>query len=162
MTPVDVLLLGYGNPWRGDDGAGPAVIERLAQTPWPSGVRLVTLPQLTPDCAADFLAAQCVVLIDASVQLPPGQLRVHRVRPAGRPTLGHGWPAGAVVGLAQELGPLPHVLVCTLGVACLEPGATLSPLTAAAVERLETQLQRWLQRRLHRRPRASRQHQPVA
>jgi len=35
------LVLALGNPLRGDDGAGPAILQRLAAIPLPDGVELV-------------------------------------------------------------------------------------------------------------------------
>jgi hydrogenase maturation protease len=39
--PSPTLVLALGNPLRGDDGAGPAVLERLAAKGLPDGVELV-------------------------------------------------------------------------------------------------------------------------
>ncbi len=40
-STAPTLVLALGNPQRGDDGAGPAVLERLASQPIPDGVELL-------------------------------------------------------------------------------------------------------------------------
>ena len=62
---ADVLVIGYGNTLRGDDGIGPAVageIDRLAVP----GVRVIVVHQLTPELAADLAACRRAVFIDAA------------------------------------------------------------------------------------------------
>lgn len=60
-----VLVLGYGNTLRGDDGIGPAVAEEIAARRLP-GVRVLVVHQLTPDLAADLAEARLAVFIDAA------------------------------------------------------------------------------------------------
>jgi hydrogenase maturation protease len=38
-APADVLVIGFGNPLAGDDGAGPAVIDALRRAGLPAGAR---------------------------------------------------------------------------------------------------------------------------
>jgi hydrogenase maturation protease len=62
----DVLVIGYGNPLRGDDGAGWRAAELLVDDPRAAGARVLARHQLTPELAEDVSRANLVVLIDAS------------------------------------------------------------------------------------------------
>jgi len=62
---ADILVIGYGNEWRGDDGLGPMVARSIAAASIP-GVRVLTARQLLPEFAADLAQARLVVFVDAS------------------------------------------------------------------------------------------------
>ena len=62
----DVLVIGYGNPLRGDDGAGWKAAELLAEDPRLAGAVVLARHQLTPELADDVSRASLVVLVDAS------------------------------------------------------------------------------------------------
>ncbi len=62
-----ILVLGYGNPLRRDDGLGARVVEVIAREEWP-GVRTHTAQQLTPELAAEIAATCVVIFVDASVR----------------------------------------------------------------------------------------------
>ena len=82
-----VLVVGYGNPLRGDDGVGWRVAERLAADQRLDGAAVLQRHQLTPELALDISAVSLVVFIDASRDLPPGSVdvgRVERTDVAGR------------------------------------------------------------------------------
>ena len=73
------LIIGYGNPLRGDDGAGPALAELLRQN-LPAGLASVlTVHQLTPELSLALLEPQIrgVLFLDtrrdqpADVQITP-------------------------------------------------------------------------------------------
>jgi len=61
---ADILVIGYGNEVRGDDGIGPRVAEAIAAVNYP-GVRVVRCFQLVPELAADLADAQLAVFVDA-------------------------------------------------------------------------------------------------
>ena len=64
--PDDVLVIGFGNPLRRDDGIGPAVAEALAGLGLP-GVRVRVVHQLTPELAADLSGVRLAVFVDAQL-----------------------------------------------------------------------------------------------
>lgn len=66
MPGADVLVIGYGNTLRGDDGIGPAVAEQVARLGLP-GVRVLAVHQLAPELAADLADARVAVFVDATV-----------------------------------------------------------------------------------------------
>lgn len=67
---MNVLLIGYGNPLRGDDGAGWYVAEHLAHTLHDTRVQVICCHQLTPELAEDMSRARLVIFIDAAMVDP--------------------------------------------------------------------------------------------
>ena len=61
-----VLVIGYGNPGRQDDGLGPALADALAERGIP-GLTVESDYQLTVEDAADVAACDVVVFADACV-----------------------------------------------------------------------------------------------
>ena len=64
------LIIGYGNPLRGDDGAGPAVAEKLAHKLTKSQAKILIVHQLTPELALDLADVEIdkVLFLDAKRQ----------------------------------------------------------------------------------------------
>jgi hydrogenase maturation protease len=68
MSTIDqprVLVLGYGNPGRQDDGLGPAVASRIEALGWPN-VTAYDNYQLTIEDAVEVAAHDIVWFVDAS------------------------------------------------------------------------------------------------
>jgi hydrogenase maturation protease len=146
-----VLVLGYGNTLRRDDGVGVFVAECLAKdarlAPDIQGGRVIvtTAHQLTPEVALDFAAASLVVLIDADMAELPGAI-VMRDLTAGGAAAGdaraepgsssHHVGAAELLALAHELsGASPRALAVGIGVADLELGEGLSEPVEDALTR---------------------------
>jgi len=64
-----ILLIGYGNPLRRDDGAGPALAGMIEARGGRIDLRVLTVHQLVPELAQDLAAADvsAVLFLDASV-----------------------------------------------------------------------------------------------
>jgi hydrogenase maturation protease len=61
---ASTLVIGYGNTLRRDDALGCLIADKVRL--WQrSGVRSMSLPQLTPELAAELAAAGAVVFVDA-------------------------------------------------------------------------------------------------
>jgi len=110
------VVIGVGNPDRGDDGLGRAVARRLKQ----AGSRGATI--LESDGAADrlieaFRGAERVILVDAAQGVgAPGsvvRLEAHGAAlPAGlRPGSSHALGVAEAIELARALGELPPCVV---------------------------------------------------
>ncbi|MCA8929001.1 MAG: hydrogenase maturation protease [Alphaproteobacteria bacterium] len=145
---MSVLVIGIGNPDRGDDGAGPLVVSRLGK----AGVPGLALRSSGGD-PADLLAAwegkAAVVLVDACASgSEPGT--IHRFDAVDRPlpeTFGavstHGFGLGAAVELARAMDALPPALrVYGIEAAGFAPGAPLSPAVEAAAEAVADEIAR--------------------
>jgi hydrogenase maturation protease len=75
-----LLVIGYGNTLRRDDGVGPkvaAALERLRL----QGVLTIACPQLTPELADPLSRAGAAVFVDASVE-HRGPVRLRQLGPA--------------------------------------------------------------------------------
>lgn len=75
-----ILVIGYGNKLRGDDGLGPRVVEEIALANYP-GLRVRSVCQLVPELAAEVAEARIVIFVDAladpsraAVQLAPVEI----------------------------------------------------------------------------------------
>jgi hydrogenase maturation protease len=139
------LVIGIGNPFRRDDGIGPAVVERLAfpctlvhhgegtdlMERWQGCDRLVLV-----DATCSGAPAGTIGVWDASaVDLPAGLL----------PKGSHVFGVAEGIALARRLGRLPaSVTVVGIEGADFTAGQGLSPAVAAAlaeaVERLRAAL----------------------
>ena len=142
-----VLVIGYGNGLRSDDGVGPAVAarlagdSRLAGDPRLAGADVRVVHQLTPELALDASRVSLLVLVDASADAPAGEVVVTRLDPEGEPgeaggAMTHHLDPAGLVGLERELwGVAPPVVVVSVGIASLEAGERLTPTVEAAVPR---------------------------
>lgn len=62
-----ILVLGYGNPSRGDDALGPMLLDFIEQHPDSSRIELLTDFQLQIEYALDLQNRELVLFVDASV-----------------------------------------------------------------------------------------------
>ncbi|NDJ87250.1 MAG: hydrogenase maturation protease [Chloroflexi bacterium] len=76
-----VLVIGYGNVLRTDDGIGPAVAACVAQRCAAADVEVLSLHQLLPELAEPISQARQVVFIDASIDGVPGTIACWRLLP---------------------------------------------------------------------------------
>lgn len=137
-----VLVVGYGNALRSDDGLGWHVAERLADDPRLAGATVLRRHQLTPELALDISEATLLVLVDASHEPAAGAITVERLEPAidtgtSGTTWSHHLTPTTLVELARELyGRAPDVFVVGCGVASVEMGDELSPAVRDALPRV--------------------------
>jgi hydrogenase maturation protease len=149
LTATGTLIIGYGNPLRGDDGAGPALAELVEELLVVDGVRTTTClvsMQLTPEMADDLSRFRRVVFVDASFEVQPGKASVTRIGPREQSSaLGHLLSPEALLALSQEaFGICPEAWVAAVGVSSMELGETLSADVASAVERLAGHVRHWV------------------
>jgi hydrogenase maturation protease len=133
-----VLVVGYGNVLRADDGVGWAVAGRVAGDKRLRGADVRAVHQLTPDLALDVSRASLVVLVDATTEGEAGSVAVRRLHDAveAGSTWSHHLEPASVVALARELwGVAPPVFVVSVGAASLDTGDRLSPAVEAALPR---------------------------
>jgi hydrogenase maturation protease len=133
-----VLVIGFGNPDRGDDAAGPLVARLLA------GRIAARVLERHGDALALLDAwdgAPALVLVDAAAPMDaPGRLHRFDIAAQDLPrdlAFGstHAFGLPEAVALARRLGRLPaHAVVYAIEGACFDAGAPVSPAVAAAVE----------------------------
>ena len=98
-----VLIIGYGNPGRCDDGLGPALAARLAELDL-SGVTVETNYQLNVEDAQAVAEHDVAVFIDACLcSPPPFFLRELEPRTGTLEFTTHSLAPEGVMGLAQDV-----------------------------------------------------------
>lgn len=113
-----VVILGYGNPLRGDDGVGYLAATRLEQRFTGRDVRVVAAHQLNPEHAELLAYADLAVFIDASAERPPGTITRSDLLPAessARPST-HDLTPEVLLACARELyGFCPRAVLFAVG-----------------------------------------------
>jgi hydrogenase maturation protease len=134
------LIIGLGNPDRGDDGAGRAVAARL-RARVPGGMRVIECAGEATDLLARLGEADEAILVDAAMSgAAPGtvgRFEVHEAPlPAARFGMStHGFGLAEAIELARALGQLPRrCVVYAIEGRSFEIGDPLSPEVEAAVE----------------------------
>lgn len=128
------LVIGVGNPYRRDDGVGPAVAD-LARREFP-GIRALVCPAEPAAILDAWSGAGLAVVVDAAVGDLPG--RVRRCDPeqfAGSVGLSsHDLDLAQTIELGRVLGRVPEKLVIvTVGVLDTGHGTGLTGPVAAAL-----------------------------
>ena len=101
---VDLLIIGIGNPLRGDDGAGVRAAEMLSTHAHDRHLRVLTVHQLLPEHAEEISHARRVIFLDASVEVASGRMKCHRLtHDAGVAPLTHHVTPEALLQLAKDL-----------------------------------------------------------
>jgi hydrogenase maturation protease len=138
-SPLPILVIGIGNPSRGDDAIGPLAIERLEAMDL-SGVELLTDFQLQVEHALDLVGRREVVFIDATVA-GEGPFTFERLAPAAdQSATTHALAPAAVLHVYRQCtdAPLPEARVLAVRGFEFELGA---PLSDAAARNLEAALE---------------------
>lgn len=130
---TDLLVIGYGNDLRSDDGAGRAVAEMVSDLELP-GVEVRTVSQLTPELSLEIAGRAKVVFVDADVDATEVTVREVTAGPPGDgPMTHHGDPA-TLLSLTENVGALPdEALVISIPAANLQMGFAFSPRTERAI-----------------------------
>ena len=145
-----MLIIGYGNPLRGDDGFGWRAAEQLREVALPE-TEVLTVHQLTPELAEDASRAELVVFIDAREGGVPGSWKREEIAPgAGRqPFTHHVTPASLVSAAGTLYGCAPRAVLFTMAGESFEFGEGLSLRVAAALPEMleEVKATAWSGRR---------------
>ena len=143
-----ILVYGYGNPGRQDDGLGPALVEQLeawAQAEKIAGVAFDSNYQLNAEDALAVAESGQVVFVDAA-QEGPAPFEFRPLAPQKEISFStHAMSAESVLALADELyGARPPAWLLAIRGEAWEPNAALSAAAlahlAAAREFLQARL----------------------
>lgn len=131
-----ILIIGYGNPLRRDDGIGWAASELLASCVADAEVRVLARHQLTPELAEDAAQVDRLILIDSTSKYPPGNIFVEKIEPS-RPstqTSSHHLTPTALLACVKDLyGTSPETWLISVGAESFDHGSELSPTVAASL-----------------------------
>ena len=128
-----IVVLGYGNPLRGDDGVGWRVAEAVAER-WAEQLVVRTGHQLVPEWAADLRHADFVYFVDASPAVDEPKLESVGSAGDAPPVDGHVMQPAQLLGLAHQVYECsPRAFVLHVPAINFEFGDTLSTLAATGV-----------------------------
>jgi len=131
-----VLIVGYGNPLRGDDGVGWRVAERLRGMVHDPNVEILAQHQLAPELMETLSAAGRAIFIDAATGAAPGEVRERTVEPEGTAAAftHHATPGVLLAGAKALYGRAPRATLITVTGADFSFSDELSPVVEAAVD----------------------------
>jgi hydrogenase maturation protease len=138
MAPVNIetelLVIGYGNPVRRDDGVGPRVAEAIEALQLP-GVRTIVCQQLSPEDADPISRARKVIFVDAAVDKTDG-VHFRKLEPGATTQLmAHSADPRTMLALARDVfGHVPEAWWLTIPAIHLGFGTDYSPEAEAGFQ----------------------------
>lgn len=125
----EILIIGYGNPLRGDDAVGYVAAERLDG---------LARQQLTPELMEPISQAARVIFIDAKAGGEPGAIeeRALKPAPAGTAFTHYATPEALLAGAHKLYGRCPPATLITIAGSDFELGHPLSPPVRQALKKL--------------------------
>ncbi len=134
MRPGRILVVGYGNDLRGDDGAGRAAARAVAAWGLPQ-VEVLEVHQLTPELADPLAHAERAIFLDAHLAGAGSSVRVRSLSPETPPTrAAHTADPMTLLGLAKSVfGRAPEAWWVTIPARECAFGEQLSPVAARGV-----------------------------
>ena len=132
--PSGLLIIGYGNTLRRDDGVGPKVAEAVEALALP-GVRALAYPLLMPELAEVVSQARVVIFVDAAVDAPR-EVQLRKLTPAeSSQVMAHAANPATLLALARDVfGHAPEAWWLTIPVEDLGIGEEFSPLAQRGFE----------------------------
>lgn len=137
LTPCDdVVIIGYGNTLRGDDGLGWLAAEHLSEVIQPCQAWVITCHQLTIELAEALSRATLAIFIDARVGATPGLIAYEEIQPRrdAAPSLHHHMPPESLLACTEAIyGRAPRTVLITITGESFDYGSDLSPAVKAAL-----------------------------
>jgi hydrogenase maturation protease len=123
----EMLVIGYGNTLRADDGVGPRVAEAVGALRLP-GVRTLICQQLSPEHADQISQAGAVVFVDAAVD-EPKEVQLRPLEPnESSQLMTHAADPRTMLAVARDVfGHVPQAWWLTIPAVNLEFNEELSP-----------------------------------
>ncbi len=137
-----VLILGYGNPLRSDDGLGWQVAVQLFRVNRSPEVLVLPCHQLTPELAEPISRVETVLFIDSARQGTPGEFHCELIRSQPGPvSFTHHLSPTGLLGLSLELyGCCPKAYLLTICGESFEIGDSLSPIVCERLPELKARV----------------------
>ena len=135
---TETVVIGIGNPFRSDDGIGPAVAAQIQRRRLP-GVRVVISGGEAAGLLEAWAGARLAVIVDAIRRVPSSPGRLHRLLASQLETGGpaassHGLGVPDALRLGRVLERLPRrIVIFAVEGADTGPGTGLSDAVAAAL-----------------------------
>lgn len=138
-----VLIIGYGNTLRGDDGYGWYAAERLRREIDDSEVEVVALHQLTPELMEPLSRAERAIFIDAAAPLAATS---HAGAPGQTAFTHHLTPGALVAGAKTLYGHAPEAILLTTPGENFDFGEGLSEAVQRALDETVEKVRAMLRR----------------
>jgi hydrogenase maturation protease len=142
-----ILVIGYGNTLRGDDGVGYQIAETVSQWQIPQ-VRSIASHQLLPELAAAMADVNIVMFIDAIASIDPltPNIDITHLAPDYDATFStHIMTPQLLLSLTQRLySKTPDAYLLTISAIDFKLGNTLSPIACTGQELALNYLKCWL------------------
>jgi len=134
-----MLVIGYGNTLRRDDGVGPRVAEAVEALQLPR-VWTLSLPQLSPEHGECLARVREAIFVDATIDTSvdaPGEVHLRPLQPAATARVtAHALNAATLLAIARDIfGRAPRSWILTIPANDFSFGEELSPAVAAAAEK---------------------------
>ncbi len=132
-----ILVIGYGNTMRGDDGFGRYVIACLLQEEFGDNVTIIERHQLGLELAEDLSATDFVIFLDIHCSNTVGEQMCKRIAVDNTIpiTFSHHLTPGTLLACTQAIyGIMPQAILISIGSNLFDHGSHLSPTVAALVE----------------------------
>ena len=130
-----LLVIGYGNPLRCDDGVGQEVARQIAAWELPN-VEAIAVHQLTPELVELLAKVDIAIFIDAYPATADQEIQVRPLKPAGSGmTSGHWCEPQVLLAMTQALyGAHPQAWWVMVPGVDFELGDSLSPIAKQGIE----------------------------
>lgn len=132
-----VVVIGYGNELRSDDGVGQKIANQVEHWGVPN-VRSLAVHQLTPEIAETIADANTVIFVDAYPATDENAtVQVISIEPADSPdsSIGHSSDPRSLLAFTEHLyDRTPHAWVIAIPAFNFDFGESLSPLTEKNME----------------------------
>lgn len=137
LKTMTVLVIGYGNTLRGDDGIGYQIAETVAEWQLPY-VRSIAAHQLLPELAADIADVDLVIFVDAIVtqNRDKTNIAMNPIFAGGEDNFStHVITPQLLLGITQKLyGATPVAYLLTIPAIDFTLGANLSSIASRGKE----------------------------
>ena len=122
-----ILVIGYGNPLRGDDGFGSLAARYLEERQIPA-LEVLILHQLNPELAELLRGRNHVIFLDAVAGDDPGTLCATGVEPCDLSSSGmHHFEPGSLLALSRAIyGEAPQATLITATACSFDHGDEIS------------------------------------
>ena len=140
--PMKTLILGVGNPLRGDDGVGPEVIRLLQGDQLTENADLLDGGTDGLNLIEDIQAYERAIIIDAvDMRAPVGTVRVFspdeaKINIVSEALSTHGFGLGEVIALLQQLGCKTELTIIGVQPRSTNFGEPMSEEVAGAVDQV--------------------------
>lgn len=138
-----VLVIGYGNPLRSDDGVGQAVVEQLEAGRRSPSLETLACHQLLPEHCEPVSLAERVIFVDAAAGQSPGAIEIREITAVPNHSAGliHDFTPQTLLAYAELLyGRSPQAYLVTATGYSFDHGDTLSQEMTAVLPDLLRQV----------------------